>query len=96
MAKLKLVILIILAAVLVDFALENSQPSVVIKLFKFQLAEIPVYLLAYISLALGLGIGWIAHSSRIRRKRREVQATATASAQERQESQAGHANNQAQ
>ncbi len=96
MAKLKLAILIILAIVLVDFAVENSQPVPEIKLFKFQLAVIPTYLLAYISLALGLVIGWTAHGLRIRRKRREVHAALAASAQQGQESQAGHANNQAQ
>ncbi len=96
MTKLKLAILIILAIVLVDFAVENRQPLPEIKLFKFQLAVIPTYLLAYISLALGLVIGWAAHGLRIRRKRREVQAALAASAQQGQESQASHANNQAQ
>jgi uncharacterized integral membrane protein len=91
MAKLKLVILIILAIVLVDFAVENAQPVPELKLFKFQLAVIPTYLLAYISLGLGLVIGWAAHGLRIRRKRREVQAVQAASAQQRQESQAGQA-----
>ncbi len=93
MAKLKLVILIILAIVLIDFAVENAQPAPVIKLFKFQLAVIPTYLLAYISLALGLVIGWTAHGLRVRRKRREAQMQA-ALAQQRQESQGGKAHNQ--
>ena len=95
MAKLKLAILIILAIVLVDFAVENGMPAPVLKLFKFQLVVIPTYLLAYISLALGLVIGWTAHSVRVRRMRR-VQAIQTASAQQRQEPQAGQADNQTQ
>jgi uncharacterized integral membrane protein len=96
MAKLKLAILIILAVVLVDFALENGQPVPELKLFKFQLAVIPTYLLAYISLALGLVIGWAAHGLRIRRKRREAQVTQAPSAQQRQAPQAGQAHSQAQ
>jgi uncharacterized integral membrane protein len=96
MAKLKLVILVILAIVLVDFAMENRQPVPELTLFKQQLATIPTYLLAYGSLVLGLVIGWTAHGLRIRRKRREAQATQAASAQQRQESQAGQADNQAQ
>ena len=96
MAKLKLAILIILAIVLVDFALENSLPAPMLKLFKYQLVEIPTYLLAYISLVLGLLIGWVAHGLRIRRKRREAQAAQAASTQQRQEPQAGQAHDQAQ
>jgi uncharacterized integral membrane protein len=96
MAKPKLVILIILAIVLVVFAVENGQPVPELKLFKQQLGVIPTYLLVYISLALGLVIGWTAHGLRIRRKRREVQTAQAASAQQRQESQAGQAENQAQ
>ena len=89
MSKLKVVLLIILAVVLVDFAFENAQPAVVIKLFKFQLGELPQFLVVYISLAVGVVIGWFAHGLRIRRKRREAQAAQAASAQQQQESQAG-------
>ena len=91
MSKIKLVLLIILAAVLVDFAVENAQPAVAIKLFKFQLGELPQFLVIYISLAVGMVIGWVAHGLKIRRKRREAQAAQTASAQqqESQESQGG-------
>ena len=96
MAKLKLAILIILAIVLVDFAVENGQPVPELKLFKFQLAVIPTYLLTYISLVFGLVIGWTAHGLRIRRKRREIQAAPAASAQQRQEPQASQGNNQTQ
>jgi uncharacterized integral membrane protein len=96
MSKLKVVLLIILAVVLVDFAVENAQPALVIKLFKFQLGELPQFLVIYISLALGVVIGWFAHGLRIRRKRREAQAAQAASAQQQQESQAGQDARQAQ
>jgi uncharacterized integral membrane protein len=92
MSKVKLVLLIILAAVLVAFAYENRQPALVIKLFNFQVGELPQFLVIYISLVVGGAIGWVAHGLRIRRKRREAQAAATASAQqqESQEGQGGH------
>jgi uncharacterized integral membrane protein len=93
MNKIKVVLLIILAVVLVDFAVENSQPAPPIKVFKFLLGELPTFLLAYISLTVGLAIGWLAHGLRIRRKRREAQA---ASAQQQQASQEGQAGRQAQ
>jgi uncharacterized integral membrane protein len=92
MSKVKLVLLIILAAVLVAFAYENRQPALVIKLFNFQVGELPQFLVIYISLVVGGAIGWVAHGLRIRRKRREAQAAATASAQQQQsqEGQGGH------
>ena len=96
MSKLKVVLLIILAVVLVDFAVENAQPAPAIKLFKFQLGELPSFLLIYLTLAVGVMIGWFAHGLRIRRKRREVQAAQAASAQQQQESQAGQDAHQAQ
>jgi uncharacterized integral membrane protein len=90
MSKLKVGLLIILVVVLVDFAVENAQPPLAIKLFKFHLGEMPQFLLAYLSLALGLLIGWFAHGLRIRRKRRATQAAQAASAQQQQqEPQAG-------
>jgi uncharacterized integral membrane protein len=90
MSKLKVVLLIILAVVLADFAFENAQPAPAIKLFKFQVGELPSFLLTYLSLAVGVLIGWVAHGLRIRRKRREAQVAQAASAQQHQESQAGH------
>jgi uncharacterized integral membrane protein len=89
MAKLKAVILVILAIVLVDFAMENLQPVPLIKLFKHPLGEVPTYLLAYSSLGLGLLIGWVAHGLRIRRKRREAEVAAASAQQQQQESQTG-------
>lgn len=93
MSKLKVVLLIILAVVLVVFAYENHQAAPAIKLFNFQLADLPTYLLVYFSLAMGVVIGWVAHGLRIRRKRREAQAV---SAQQQQESQTGQDARQAQ
>ena len=95
MSKLKMVWLIILAAVLVDFAVENAQPALVIKLFKFQLGELPQFLVIYVSLAVGVVMGWVAHGLRLRRKRREAQAAPSASAQQ-QEPQEGQGGRQAQ
>ena len=91
MSKLKVVMLIVLVVLLVDFAVENAQPAPAIKVFKFQVGELSTFLLIYLSLALGLVIGWVAHGLRIRRRRREAQAQAAqaASAQQQQESQAG-------
>jgi uncharacterized integral membrane protein len=96
MSKFKVVLLIILAVVLADFAFENAQPAPAIKLFKFQLGELPSFLLTYLSLAVGALIGWVAHGVRLRRKRREAQAAQAASAQQQQESQAGQDARQAQ
>jgi uncharacterized membrane protein YciS (DUF1049 family) len=95
MAKFKLVILIILAIVLIDFAVENGQPVPELKLFKQQLGLLPTYLLAYISLGVGLVVGWVAHGLRIRRKRMGVQAVQEALAQQGQKSQTSQADNQA-
>jgi uncharacterized integral membrane protein len=95
MPKFKLVILIILAIVLIDFAVENGQPVPELKLFKQQFAVIPTYLFAYISLVLGLVVGWAACGLRVRRKRLD-QAAQAASAQQGQEPQGGQAGNQAQ
>ena len=96
MSKLKVVLLIILAVVLADFAFENAQPAPAIKFFRFQLGELPSFLLIYLNLAVGLVIGWFAHGLRLRRKRRGAQAAQAASAQQQQESQAGQDARQAQ
>jgi hypothetical protein len=95
MSKPKLVLLIILAGVLVDFAVENPQLAPAIKLFRFQLGELPTYLLVYLTLVVGGAMGWVSHGLRIRRKRREAQAAPAASAQQ-QESQEGQDGRQAQ
>ena len=88
MNKLKLVLLIILVAVLVDFAAENPLPRLELKLFKFSLGQVPTFLLAYIGLALGLVMGWVGHVLRVRKKRRQA-ARALAQEQQAQQSQPG-------
>jgi len=89
MSKLNVVLLIVLVIVLVDFAVENGQPAPAIKFFKFQLGQLPSFLLTYLSLVVGMVIGWVAHGLQIRRKRREAQAAQAALAQQQQKSQAG-------
>ena len=88
MNKLKLVLLIILVAILVDFAAENPLPRLELKLFKFSLGQVPTFLLAYISLALGLAMGWVGHVLRVRKKRRQAART-LALEQQAQQSQPG-------
>ena len=95
MAKFKLVLAVILLVVLVDFALENGQPVPVLKLFKQQLGTTSTFILAYVSLAVGLIVGWSAFGLRVRKKRRD-QAAQVASAQQSQQPQTGQADNQAQ
>ncbi len=95
MSKFKLVLLIVLAVVLAVFAYENKSVQA-IKLFGFQLGELPSFLLVYLSLAVGMGLGWVAHGLRLRRKRREAQVAQAVSAQQQQESQAGQDARQAQ
>jgi predicted negative regulator of RcsB-dependent stress response len=95
MTKFKLVMLLILIAVLVDFALENGQAVPELKLFKQHLGTTSTFILAYISLAVGLIVGWSAFGLRVRKKRRG-QAVQAASAQQSQEPQAGQTDSQGQ
>ncbi|MCX5892130.1 MAG: hypothetical protein NTW80_04010 [Deltaproteobacteria bacterium] len=75
MNKFKMILLLIVLVVLADFAWENKAlPAPELKLFTFTLGQIPTFLLAYISLVLGLIVGWIAHVLRIRKKKRQVAA----------------------
>ncbi len=85
MTKLKMVVLIILAIVLADFAFENPQQLPVLKLFHFELGQLPIFLLAYLSLAVGLIVGWSTHALRARRKRRAAMAVEAASLQQQQQ-----------
>lgn len=74
MNKFKMILLLILIVVLVDFALENPLPRLELKLFRFNLVQMPTFLLAYISLALGLVLGWFGHLLRIRKKKKAAAA----------------------
>ena len=90
MNKLKIVLLVILVAILVDFAAENPLPRLELKLFRFSLGQMPTFLLAYIGLALGLVVGWVGHALRVRKKRRQADAAqALTQEQQAQKSQPG-------
>jgi hypothetical protein len=85
--KFKLVLLLIVIVVLVDFALENPLPRLELKLFKISLGQVPTFLLAYISLALGVVLGWFGHALRTRKKKKA--AAALSQEQQAQQSQQG-------
>jgi cell division protein FtsX len=57
-------------AVLVDFALENLQPTPQLKLFKLELLTPPTFLLVYGSLLLGFLAGWLGHMRHLKKLRR--------------------------
>ncbi len=75
MNRVKLVLLIILLVVLVDFALENHAPTGELKLLQFTLGTAPTFLLVYGGLAVGLVVGWMGHVFRVRKKRRRAEQT---------------------
>ncbi len=93
MNKFKMILLLIVLVVLADFAWENKalQPQE-LKLFTFTLGQIPTFLLAYISLALGLIVGWLGHALRIRKKKKQA-AAALAQEQQAQAQQSQEASN---
>ncbi len=70
MNKLKALLLLLLGALLVDFAVENALPSPVLKLIKFELGKLPIFALVYGSFALGLLSGWLGHVLRAKRQRK--------------------------
>jgi uncharacterized integral membrane protein len=73
--KFKMILLFIVLVVLADFAWENiALPPAQLKLFSFPLGQVPVFLLAYSCLALGLLVGWFGHMLRVRKKRRRAEA----------------------
>ena len=74
MNKFKMILLLIVLVVLVDFALENPAPTQELKLFRFALGQAPTYLLAYGGVVVGLLVGWLGHALRTRKKRRQAAA----------------------
>jgi uncharacterized integral membrane protein len=80
-SKFKTVLFVILIVILLDFALENHGWTQDLKLFRFTLGQLPTFLLAYASVAVGLVLGWVGHVFRVRNKRRW---TARAAVQEEQ------------
>lgn len=81
MNKGKLLLLIILLVILVDFAVENQFPTGDLRLLKFTLGKAPTFLLAYGGLAVGLVAGWMAHVFRLRKKRRRAEQALAKEAQ---------------
>ena len=74
MNKLKGLLLLLLGALLVDFALENAVAGPQLKLFHFELGRLPVYLLVYGSLIFGFFCGWLAFSLKARRQKQAAAA----------------------
>ena len=72
MNKIKYLLLLLLGVLLVDFAVENALPGPTFKLFHF---ELPIFLVVYISLALGILIGWLIHFLRAKKKKRAASST---------------------
>ena len=70
MNKLKGVLLLLLGALLVDFAVENALASPVLKLIKFDLGKLPIFALVYGSFGLGLLSGWLGHILKAKRQKR--------------------------
>jgi cell division protein FtsX len=70
MTKLKGLLLLLLVALLVDFAVENALPGPQLKLFRFELGNLSVFLLVYGSLAIGFLCGWLAHALKARKQKR--------------------------
>ena len=70
MTKLKGLLLLLLAALLVDFAVENALPSPTLKLFRFDLGKLPTFLIVYGSLLIGFLGGWLEHALKIKRQKR--------------------------
>ena len=75
MKKFKMILLLIGLVVLADFAWENrtiSPPE--LKFFTYSLGQVPIFLLAYVALAVGWLVGWVGHAFRIRKKKRQAAA----------------------
>lgn len=75
MTKIKALVFLLLGALLVDFALENALPSPPLKLVKFDLGKLPIFLIVYGSLLTGLLGGWLAHVLKVRKQKRAAALT---------------------
>jgi hypothetical protein len=82
MSKVKFLLLLILVGLLVDFAVENASLSPALKLLKFELGRLPIFLLVYGGLALGLLMGWLGHVLRVRRQKKAALLAAKTAAPE--------------
>ncbi len=76
MTKLKALLFLLLGALLLDFAVENALSSPTLKLLKFDLGKLPVFLLVYGSLGIGFIGGWLGHVLKARRQKRAAALTA--------------------
>lgn len=76
MTKLKALLFLLLGALLVDFALENALSSPTLKLVKFDLGKLPIFLIVYGSLGFGFLGGWLAHVLKVRKQKRAAALTA--------------------
>lgn len=70
MSKIKGLLLLVLGAILVDFAVENASLAPGLKLFRFELGKAPIFLIAYGGLLLGLLTGWLGHVLRVKRQKK--------------------------
>jgi hypothetical protein len=70
MTKIKGLLLLLVGALLVSFAVENPLPGPHLKLLRFELGKLPVFALVYASFGLGFLGGWLGHVLRAKKKRR--------------------------
>lgn len=68
MTKLKGLLFLLLGALLLDFAVENALPSPSLKLIKFDLGKLPIFVIVYGSLGIGFLGGWLGHVLRAKRR----------------------------
>jgi uncharacterized integral membrane protein len=86
MTKLKGLLLLLVGAILVIFAVENALPSPALKLFKFDLGKLPIFALIYGSFVIGFLGGWLGHLLKAKKQRRAA-ALAVEKPESRQASQ---------
>lgn len=70
MTKPKGLLLLLVGALLVDFAVENVLHSPNLKLFRFDLGKLPTFLIVYGSCAFGFLGGWLGHALKVKRQKR--------------------------
>jgi hypothetical protein len=70
MTKIKVLLLLLVGAILVSFAVENALPGPTLKLLRFELGRVPVFLLVYASFALGFLGGWLTHFLGVKKNKR--------------------------
>lgn len=75
MSKLKGLFFLLLGALLVDFALENAGTGPHLKLIRFELGRLPIFLLVYGSLLIGFLGGWLAHALKARKQKQSAALT---------------------